>query len=126
VPRYLSTGLINSIRVDELQLLRGRFPEIVNGLTTDDHYDPEEGSMPENQVEEVLQTWEAIKSLDPTGEVEPLAACASRVIEATNLYERIKLSPGMRLMGRSNGDHLESIYASLLLFAELAEIDLGG
>jgi len=124
VPRYLSTGLINSIRVDEFQLLRGRFPEIVNGLATDDYYAPEEGSMPENQVEEVLQTWEAIKSLDPTGQAEPVAACASRVTEATNLYERINLSPGMRLMGRSNGDHLESIYLSLRLFAELAEIDL--
>lgn len=123
VPRYLSTRLINSIRFDELQLLRGRFPEIVNGLSTDDYYDPEEGSMPENQVEEVLQTWESIKSLDPTDQAEALAACTSRLADASNLYERINISPGMRLMGRSNGDHLESIYTSLRLFSELAEID---
>jgi len=124
VPRYLSTRLINSIRVDELQLLRGRFPEIINGLSTDGYYDPEKGSMPENQVEEVLQTWEAIKSLDPTNQADALATCDSRVTEASNLYERINISPGMRLMGRSNGDHLESIHTSLHLFAELAEIDL--
>ncbi len=79
--------------------------------------------MPENQVEEVLQTWESIKSLDPTDQAEALAACTSRLADASNLYERINISPGMRLMGRSNGDHLESIYTSLRLFSELAEID---
>ena len=124
VPRYLSTNLINSIRVDEFQLLRRRFPEIVNGLSTDDYYNPEDGSMPENQVEEVLQSWEAIKRLNPTNQAEALTACDRYVNAALNLYERINISPGMRLMGRSNGDHLNSIRTSLRLFAELAEIDL--
>lgn len=123
VYRYLSTRLLNSIRFDELQLLRDRFPEILNGLPTDEFYDPEDGSMPNGQLQEVLQTWEAISSFAHNGETPELTDCRDWIAAATTLYEQINLSPGMRLMGRSNGDHLEALAGGLTLFAELAEID---
>lgn len=123
VYRYLSTRLLNSIRFDELQLLRDRFPEILNDLPTDEFYDPENGSMPHGQLQEVLQTWEAISSFAPGGQSPELSECHDWITEATTQYEQINMSPAMRLMGRSNGDHLESLDGGLRLFAELAEID---
>lgn len=123
VYRYLSTRLLNSIRFDELQLLRGRFPEILNDLQTDEYYDPENGSMPNGQLQEVLQTWDAISSFAPNGQTPELTECRDWIAAAITQYEQINLSPGMRLMGRSNGDHLESLAGGLRLFAELAEID---
>lgn len=123
VLRYLSRALLNSIRFDELQLLRGRFPEVLNGLETDAYYDVDLGSMPEGQLEEVLQTWDVISSFS-ANQIEPtLTDCREWISAAGTLYERINLSPGMRLTGRSNGDHLESLQGSLNLFAELAEIE---
>jgi hypothetical protein len=123
VYRYLSARLLNSIRFDELQLLRGRFPEILNDLPTDDYYDPENGSMPNGQLQEVMQTWDAISSFAPNGQTPELSECRDWIAAAITQYEQINLSPGMRLMGRSNGDHLESLAGGLRLFAELAEID---
>lgn len=40
-----------------------------------------------------------------------------------NFLDTADMSPGMRLTGRSNGDHLESLQGGLRLFAELAEIE---
>lgn len=123
VYRYLSTRLLNSIRFDELQLLRGRFPEILNGLPTDEFYDPDNGSMPDGQLQEVLQAWDAIASFLPDGESLDLADCRGWVATARSQYEQMNLAPGMRLTGRSNGDHLDSLAGGLHLFSELAEID---
>jgi hypothetical protein len=123
VYRYLSTGLLNSIRFDELERLRTRFPEVLNGLPTDDFYDPENGSMPDGQLQEVLQTWDAISSFVPHDCQPELSDCDEWIANATSQYGQINLAPGMRLMGRSNGDHLESLSGGLRLFAELAEID---
>jgi len=123
VYRYLSSRLLNSIRFDELERLRARFPEILNGLATDDFYLPQNGSMPDGQLQEVLQTWDAISSFVPKDESPELFDCEEWIANATSLYEQINLAPGMRLMGRSNGDHLESLSRGLRLFAELAEID---
>lgn len=120
--RYLSKALLNSIRFDELQLLRGRFPEVLNGLTTDEYYDSQEGSLPSGQLQEVLQTWDTISSFFK-GHEPTLADCRNWILSARSLYEQINLSPGMRLTGRSNGDHVESLQGGLRLFAELAEID---
>ena len=123
VYRYLSTRLLNSIRFDELQLLRERFPEILNGLDTDQFYDPDNGSMPDGQLQEILQTWEAISSFAPPEQLPELSDCRKWIGAATTQYEEINLSPGMRLVGRSNGDHIESLSGGLHLFSELAEID---
>lgn len=124
VYRYLSTRLLNSIKFDELQLLRGRFPEILNGLETDKFYDADEkGSLPDSQLQEILQTWESISSLAADGLSPKLSACRRWIEIASQQYEQINFSPGMRLTGRSNGDHLDSLKDGLKLFAELAEID---
>ena len=123
VLRYLSTRLLNSLRYDELELIRRRFPEVLNGLETDRYYDPENGSMPNGQLQEVLQTWDAISSFATVGTSPQLSDCRAWISAARSQYEQINLSPGMRLMGRSNGDHLESLAGGLQLFAELAEID---
>ncbi len=124
VYRYLSTRLLNSIKFDELQLLRGRFPGILNELETDEFYDPvENGSLPDTQLQEVLQTWEAISSFATDGLPLKLSDCRNWIETASQQYDQINLSPGMRLTGRSNGDHLDSLRDGIKLFAELAEID---
>lgn len=123
VLRYLSKALLNSIRFDELERLRGRFPDVLNGLGTDALYPLNEGSMPIGQMAEVMQTWDVISSFSPGASEPTLTECREWITAAGVLYERINLSPGMRLMGRSNGDHLESLRGGLRLFAELAEID---
>ena len=124
VYRYLSTRLLNSIKFDELQLLRGRFPEILNGLDTDQYYDPDEkGSLPDSQLQEILQTWEAISSFAPNGLTPRLIQCLGWIDRAIQQYEQINFAPGMRLIGRSNGDHLGSLKDGLKHFAKLAEID---
>lgn len=124
VYRYLSTRLLNSIKFDELQLLRGRFSEILNGLKTDQFYDADEkGSLPDSQLQEILQTWESISSFAADGLPPKLSACRAWIETASQQYEKINFSPGMRLTGRSNGDHLDSLRDGLKLFAELAEVD---
>ncbi|MEY4244296.1 MAG: hypothetical protein RLZZ245_1881, partial [Verrucomicrobiota bacterium] len=123
VYRYLSTRLLNSIKFDELQMLRGRFPEILNGLDTDRFYAPKEGSLPDSQLQEILQTWESISSFSTDGLSPKLSDCRRWIETANQQYEQINFSPGMRLTGRSNGDHLDSLRDGLKLFAELAEID---
>lgn len=123
VMRYLSKRLLNSIRFDELQLLRGRFPEVLNGLDSDYFFNSENGSMPNGQLEEVLQTWQTLSSFSATDSNPTLADCREWISTATAQYERINLSPALRLTGRSNGDHLDSLRDAIRLFAELAEID---
>lgn len=120
VPRYLSKGLLNSIRFDELHRLRGRFPGLLNGLPTDANYDVNNGSQPDDQMAEVLQAWDTISSYTNPA----IENCAGWVSDAETLYEEINISPGLRLMGRSNDAHLDSLGGGVQLFAELAEIDL--
>ena len=123
VYRYLSTNLLNSIKFDELHLLRTRFPEILNNLNTDKFYDPENGSLPDTQLEEVLQTWDSIFSFSTDNLPIDISTCRSWIETASQQYDQINLSPGMRLTGRSNGDHLDSLRDGIKLFAELAEIN---
>lgn len=122
--RYLSTKLLNSIRFDELERLRYRFPAVLNGLPTDDLYPEDQGSEPNGQVEEVLQTWDAISSLKVVTGKAGLAACRKNIYDAEELYDQINLAPGLRLNGRSNNAHLEALDAGIRHFAELAEIKL--
>lgn len=120
VARYLSKGLLNSIRFDELHRLRGRFPGVLNDLPTDANYDAVVGSQPDDQLAEVLQTWETISSFASPS----IRDCRRWIEDAETLYAEINVNPGLRLMGRSNDAHLDSIGGGVELFAKLAEIDL--
>lgn len=120
IPRYLSAQLLNSIRFDELERLRRRFPTIVNGLPSDDFYSEEDGSEPSNLKEEILQSWDAISSLLQND----LYSCMESIESAKQLYFSINASPGMRLTARSDDSHLERLEEGVLLFTQLAEIDL--
>lgn len=122
--RYLSKALLNSIRFDELHRLRGRFPKILNRLSSDDYYDIDEASKPENQVQEVIQSWAAISSVAGGNEAPNLVECKNWLAQADELYAQINANPGFRLTGRSNHSHIEALQDGVNLFAELADIDL--
>lgn len=124
VPRYLSRGLLNSIRFDEFQRLRGLFPNVVNGLPSDDLYRVGNGSQPDHQDSEVLQTWDTIGSFATRSTNPSPAECLEWIQDAEDLYDGINTSPAMRLAGRSNDAHIEHLRGGVELFAELAEIDL--
>jgi hypothetical protein len=124
VLRYLSKGLLNSIRFDELERLRRIFPSVLNGLSSDALYDEINGSQPDDQQAEVLQTWDAVSSFSAPGNNPDLSQCVEWVAAAQRFYDEINASPAMRLSGRSNDDHLDHLQGGLELFAELAEIHL--
>lgn len=122
--RYLSKTLLNSIRFDELHRLRNRFPQLLNDLESDDYYDFEEASKPESQVQEIIQSWDAISSFSDINQSPELIECKDWLTQADELYAQINANPGFRLTGRSNHSHIDALIAGLNLFAELAEIDM--
>lgn len=124
IPRYLSKALLNSIRFDELQRLRGFFPQVINDLASDDLYDESNGSQPEDQRAEVLQTWDAISSFGSKNSHPEISECLEWLNTSEQLYDSINTTPAMRLSGRSNNAHLESLRGGVNLFAQLAEINL--
>jgi len=125
-PRYLSCGLINSIRFDELHRIRRRLPSVMNGFPSDDFY-PEDNSRPGGRIQEMLQTWDAISSLNKQlneGDVlGNLRTCSAWVEDARDLYSQVNAQGGLPLPGRSNDEHLDPIRYGVQMFANLAEID---
>lgn len=130
VPRYLSCGLLNSIRFDELQRLRNRIPPVLNGLPSDAFYPESNGSRPGDRTEETLQAWDAIRGLNERlneGDAEGnLRLCSDWLGSARRLYAQVNAPGGLPLPGRSNEDHLDPLRYGIQMFAELAEIDLSG
>ncbi len=120
--RYLSKALLNSIRYDELQSVRDYQPAVLNDLPTDAFYNPENGSEPTSQVNEVLQTWNAVSSFAGVDDQPDLEDCRQWIAGAKELYGNINTSV-VRLMERSNDAHLDSLEDGLQLFAQLAELD---
>lgn len=127
-PRYLSCGLLNSIRFDELQRLRARIPAVLNNLASDEFYPESNGSRPTNRTEEMLQTWNAIDSLngrltegDTLGN---LRLCSGWVESARQLYTHVNAPGGLPLPGRSNEGHLDPLHYGIQMFTDLAEINL--
>jgi hypothetical protein len=125
-PRYLSCALLNRITFDELERLRGAVPTVLNGLDTDDLYPEDRGSEPERN-QEVLQTWDAIQSLNrgmivKDDVVVSLAACRQRIEEATLLYLEVQDALFSPLDPKSDESHLEPLADGVQLFAELAEL----
>lgn len=128
VPRYLSCGLLNSIRFDELQRLRNRVPAVLNNLPSDAFYPLSNGSRPDGRNEEMLQTWNAIRSLNEqlteNDTIANLHLCSDWLDSARGLYAGVNAPGGLPLPGRSNEDHLDPIRYGIQMFTDLAEIDL--
>ena len=130
VQRYLSKVLISRIRFDELAALvqlRGRempIPDVLNRMPTDCGYSLAEGFEPA-PLAEVLQSWEALKSLTDdlcTGDViDALDRCRNAVASAQAAFEEIRATFGT-LDPKSAGDHLSAIAEGLRQFGEMAEI----
>ena len=114
---------MKSIRHTELHDLRDRFA-IMNGLLTDEYYDPENGSAPES-VEEALQNWAclaAMRGLAIPGNVGgSLEACHDALNQAEELFVEIA-NYGVTMRDRSSGAHVEMLREELHAFAELAEL----
>lgn len=123
VQRYLSKLLINRITFFELDQLRTMYPAVLNGLETDALYPADKGSEPD-RPNEVLQTWEAIKSLcgDLCCEAvtDSLTCCEDAIAQAKKAYDEIARK--IRLDSKSNADHLPALEEGLKVFMRLAEI----
>lgn len=122
-PRYLSLALLNRITFSELNILRTLAPVILNGLPSDSLYPEIDGSEPKRN-QEVLQSWDTIKSMMVDccmGDTSHcLAAVLDRVRQAEVNYGIIE--PLLPLETKSNADHLPSLREGIRLFEELAEL----
>lgn len=125
VQRYLSKLLLNRITFFELDQLRSVYPHVLNGLETDVRYPAKQGSEPERK-DEVLQTWEAIKSLNGDlvrGDMKAgLRLCRQAIERADAAYDAVRAYVP-RLDPKSNGDHLSAMFEGLRLFAKIAELE---
>ena len=124
IQRYLSKLLLNRITFFELDQLRGDYPDVLNGLPSDELYPEDNGSQPDRS-EEVMQTWDAIQSLNDdlvVGDVhDGLNLCHKAVERANAAYDELESS--IRLDSKSNRDHLPAISEGLRIFAKLAELE---
>lgn len=125
VQRYMSAALLKSIRYTELNDLRDLFPEVLNGLPQDDHYDPDEGSAPDSLTSEALQNWEGINAMNMhavEGDVyASLENCRAALDESEEIYGRIQ-EYGLTMRDRSSAAHINAIREELDSFEELAEL----
>ena len=123
VQRYLSKLLMNRITFFELHQLRTMYPAVLNGLETDALYPADAGSEPD-RPNEVLQSWEAIKSLcgDLCCETvaDSVTCCEDAMAQAKKAYDQI--ASKIRLDSKSNADHLPALEEGLKVFVRLAEI----
>jgi len=120
IPRYLCNSLLNRIRFDEYQSWKEFVPEIRNGIETDNFYEDE----PERS-KEVLQSWEAIKtlcnSLVRRNVTSSLRLCEDAIENAVEYYSRIQ-STGLRPDPKSNDEHLEPLNEGIRSFRRIAEL----
>jgi len=125
IQRYLSRLLLNRITFFELDQLRGVYPEILNGLDTDDRYPADQGSEPE-RADEVLQSWETTKSLSDDlvhkDVKKSLRLCRKAIQRADAAYDSVE-AYNLRLDPKSNRDHLLAMLEGLRNFAQLAELE---
>ena len=125
IQRYLSLALLNRITFYELDQLRKLVPGILNKLPTDSLYDPQNGSVPQRNME-VVQSWEALKALGDllitSEQSESLKICRGALKNANTIYETIQ-ARSIRLDQKSNQEHLQPLADGFDLFSKLAELD---
>jgi hypothetical protein len=112
--RYLSKILLNRITVSEKDAIKAFIPEVVNGLPHDKDYSTEP---PRNT--EVLQSWEALKSLD--GEINSFKECLEAVQAAQNAYAAWA-QVGLPLDSKSDDSHIEPMLEGLRLYKERSQL----
>ncbi len=121
IPRYLSKILLNRILYNEKDILvaSDRFPEILNNLPHDDDYDPEP-----DRVQEVLQSWEALQSLNNELTLKDvsdnLPNCFHAISEARKKYSEIAAAGFRWLDSKSGNDHIEPLEVGLKQFMDRA------
>ena len=125
VERYLSAALLNRVTYYELDVLRRVAPEAVNGLPSDALYSGE-GSQPERS-KEVLQSWDALNSLNERLVTGDKAACLRNCRRAIQLAKQLyaEASASVSFEPKSNDEHLDDLGAGLDLFERLAELNPG-
>lgn len=112
--RYLSKLLLNRITVSEKDAIKTFIPKIVNGLPHDTDYNPEP-----NRNAEVLQSWEALKSL--CDEADSFKKCLESVDSARNAYAAWS-EIGLPLDSKSDDSHIEPMLEGLRLYKERSQI----
>lgn len=118
--RYLSKSLLNRVTFSEKEAVRVFVPNVINHLPHDTDYDPE----PERS-REVLQSWEALRSLDlelAAGDVAgSLERCSQAILRARQTYSEIA-SYELVLDRKSRDDHIQPLWEGLRQFKERAEL----
>ena len=123
IQRYLSLALLNRITFSEFDQLRTMSPAVVNELDSDALYDPAEGSVPQRNME-VIQSWEAVKTLNTrmigADQAASLKKGQEMVRQAGLNYDLVQRL--IRLDQKSNAEHIQPLAEGLGLFAKLAEL----
>ena len=123
IQRYLSLALLNRITFSEFDQLRTMSPAVVNELDSDALYDPAEGSVPQRNME-VIQSWEAMKTLNTrmigADQAASLKKGQEMVRQAGLNYDLVQRL--IRLDQKSNAEHIQPLAEGLGLFAKLAEL----
>ena len=120
IVRYLSKSLLNRITYSEKDAVSRFVPKVINQLPHDAEYKPE----PERQ-REVLQSWEALKSLNEEivaeDITESLNNCSQSVIFAAQTYNEIA-SLGLVLDQKSQDNHILPLSEGLRQLKERADL----
>ena len=118
IVRYLSKSLLNRITFSEKEAVSRFVTKVINQLPHDADYNPE----PERR-KEVLQSWEALKSLNEeivTEDItESLMNCTQSVIFAEQSYNEIATF-GIMLDQKSQDEHILPLSEGLRQFKERA------
>ena len=118
--RYLSKSLLNRVTFSEKDAISQFVPAVINGLSHDADYNPE----PERS-EEILQSWEAIGSLNNELEDDDIEEGLNKskilIQQAEQIYSEIA-SSGIQLDKKSRNDHIQPLLEGLRQFKERAEL----
>jgi len=122
IARYLSKSLMDRIMFTDLDIIKELIPDVLNQLPTDEYYDPE----PENRDQEMLQSWETLKSLNeeytngPTG--DNLNNFEMHLKRSKQIFDEIKIFQ-LRLRSASSCEHIDNMLDAIYGFKKWAEID---
>lgn len=115
--RYLSKKLLNRITVSEKNAMQLFIPEFGNNLFHDKDYDTD--NLEPSRTIEVLQSWEALKSL--IDEVVSLDDSSGLIQKASNAYA-MWAGAGLPLDPKSDESHIEPLREGLRLYRERSQL----